>query len=149
MEKITSAVFYTDGKYVLVCENTGSIDGKYDLPKGLIEKGETPQEAAVRELFEETGIKINKEDLNYIGTFKYNLSKDIALNLCIVNKLPKILDLKCTSLFTSKDGKQYPEIISYKYVYIGNISSYLRKNMMKAIKNSKIVDLARGEDNYE
>ncbi|NCD07342.1 MAG: NUDIX domain-containing protein, partial [Spirochaetia bacterium] len=113
------------------------------------EKGETPQEAATRELFEETGIKINKEDLNYIGTFKYNLSKDIALNLCKVNKMPKILDLKCTSLFTSKDGKQYPEIISYKYVYIGSISSYLRKNMMKAIKNSKIVDLARGEDNYE
>ena len=130
MEKITSAVFYTDGKYVLVCENTGSIDGRYDLPKGLIEKDETPQEAATRELFEETGIKINKEDLNYIGTFQYNQSKDIALNLCIVNKLPKIVDLKCTSLFISRDGKQYPEIISYKYVYIGNISSYLRNTLL-------------------
>lgn len=30
--------------------------GKYDLPKGHIEKGETPIETAFREVFEETGI---------------------------------------------------------------------------------------------
>ncbi len=31
-------------------------DGRWDFPKGNIEKGETPLEAAVRELEEETGI---------------------------------------------------------------------------------------------
>jgi bis(5'-nucleosidyl)-tetraphosphatase len=31
--------------------------GHFDLPKGHLEEGESPREAAIRELFEETGIK--------------------------------------------------------------------------------------------
>lgn len=40
--------------------------GHWDLPKGHIEKGETPEEAAIREIFEETGIK----DVEFIAGFK-------------------------------------------------------------------------------
>ena len=34
----------------------GNPTGKFSVPKGTIEKGETPTEAAFRELYEETGI---------------------------------------------------------------------------------------------
>ncbi|MBI2041964.1 MAG: NUDIX domain-containing protein [Candidatus Nealsonbacteria bacterium] len=40
--------------------------GHWDLPKGHIEKGEKPEEAAVREVREETGIK----DIEFIPGFK-------------------------------------------------------------------------------
>lgn len=40
--------------------------GHWDMPKGHIEKGEKPEEAAVREVREETGIK----DIEFIPGFK-------------------------------------------------------------------------------
>lgn len=45
-------------------------NGYWDLPKGKIEKGESKEEAAMRELFEETGLSANikpgfQTELNY------------------------------------------------------------------------------------
>lgn len=42
--------------------------GKWGVPGGKIEGGESPLEAAVRETFEETGILIKEEQLKCIGT---------------------------------------------------------------------------------
>lgn len=44
-----------DGKVLLVCEAKGSFAGKWGLPKGYVESGETPESAVTRELMEETG----------------------------------------------------------------------------------------------
>lgn len=49
--------------------------GKWDLPKGKIEKGETPQRAAAREVCEETGVCdikiINPEPYQMYHTYTY------------------------------------------------------------------------------
>lgn len=42
-------------------------NGKWTLPGGHLEFGETPQQAAVRELFEETGILASADDMIYLG----------------------------------------------------------------------------------
>ena len=44
--------------------------GHWDFPKGKIEKGETKQEAALRELQEETGLTAQL-DSNFEATFSY------------------------------------------------------------------------------
>jgi len=44
--------------------------GHWDFPKGKIEKGETKQEAALRELMEETGLTA-KIDTGFEETFEY------------------------------------------------------------------------------
>lgn len=44
--------------------------GHWDLPKGKIEKGETKQEAALRELMEETGLTADL-DTNFEKTIQY------------------------------------------------------------------------------
>jgi mutator protein MutT len=41
---------------------------KWELPGGDIKKGETPVDAAVREVYEETGIVLAKDDLQYVTT---------------------------------------------------------------------------------
>ena len=39
---------------------------KFGLPGGKVEENETPQAAAIRETFEETGVKVNSCDLIFI-----------------------------------------------------------------------------------
>lgn len=51
IEAAGGVVKNAEGKVLLIFRN-----GKWDLPKGKIDKGETPKQAAVREVEEETGI---------------------------------------------------------------------------------------------
>ena len=59
-----------DGKFVLERQYRHGL-GKtcYEIPAGVIEKGETPLEAARRELQEETGIKADIKDLHLLGIY--------------------------------------------------------------------------------
>ena len=45
--------------------------GYYEFPGGKIEPDETPEEAMVRELHEEIGITVRKEDLTPLNFFSY------------------------------------------------------------------------------
>jgi 8-oxo-dGTP diphosphatase len=44
--------------------------GKVRLPGGKIEEGESPEEAAARELMEEYGLEIQPRDLRLVDTFQ-------------------------------------------------------------------------------
>lgn len=59
---------------VLLCRryNTGYQDGKYEFPAGHIEQGETLEEAIIREIYEETGLHIEKEHLVFVGCVDNN-----------------------------------------------------------------------------
>lgn len=57
MGRLRSQAIVVEGdKILLLKTHSGSRDG-YELPGGGINEGETPEEASLRELFEETGIK--------------------------------------------------------------------------------------------
>lgn len=63
---------------------------EWELPGGKIEDDETPHDAAVRELAEETGQIV--ESVDYVGWMKFRLKPDDRLELgvlytCILNEL--------------------------------------------------------------
>lgn len=56
--EVTGALIKKDGKYLLVQEAKPEVYGQWCTPGGKIEEGETPEEATVREVKEETGYNI-------------------------------------------------------------------------------------------
>lgn len=70
--KITTAITLTqlnNGK-ILVVRNAKA--GKWTLPGGQIDKGETYQQAAARETFEETGLKVKIKKGKKAKTKRYS-----------------------------------------------------------------------------
>lgn len=55
-----------EGKYLLLRRSLSSPQGEtWGLPAGKLEKGESPRQAVVREVCEETGIKLDEERLGF------------------------------------------------------------------------------------
>jgi len=116
MEKTTSAATIVRDpvtRDILACHPTGHKKYVMDLPKGAIEEGEPPIDAAVRELFEETGLAVDKSELRDLGHWPYAKHKDI--HFFYVEKEVDLSDLQCSSLF-EKDGEILPEMNGYSRI---------------------------------
>lgn len=94
-------VVFDERGCVLLQKRGGS--GKWGFPGGAIELGETPEEAAIRELKEETGLDVMVESLLGIycdSDVKYP-NGDEAQSICIVYKLKAISgELSCDNVET-------------------------------------------------
>ena len=53
--------------------------GHWDFPKGAVEKGETEQQAAIREIFQETGLRVNAFDPTFRKEIEYNYRRQNGL----------------------------------------------------------------------
>lgn len=52
------AILKYKGNFILIKKGKGPYKGRWDLPGGKIDFGETPEDALQRELMEETGLKM-------------------------------------------------------------------------------------------
>jgi 8-oxo-dGTP diphosphatase len=77
----TNLLLIKDGQVLLVKrnENLKDFPGWFILPGGKQEKNETPKEAAIREVFEETGIKVNDAVLKVIATHYHEYKSKVYL----------------------------------------------------------------------
>ena len=119
-------------EYIFMGRATNSKPSRWDIPKGHIEEGETPIQAAVRECQEETGFVVNPYDLSYIGKFNFSSNKDLHIFISS-GYPPKVETPTCSSMFTMY-GKTFPEMDAYKWVRMSKIDTHAGKSLAKVIK---------------
>lgn len=130
---------------VLGCHPTNGLKGpelSFDIPKGHLEEGETPLQAATRELREETGIVLPEGTfIHEIGHVPYQAKKSLHLFSAAIPGLGSMVasgKLKCSTDFTDSFGNLKPEVDSYAltgYVewFFKNMQPHVRNEMDRAL----------------
>lgn len=72
---LAGCVIKKDGKYLLVQEKQAKAYGKWNLPAGHVDKGESIEDAALREVLEESGFEVKL--LRKIDIFHEDISKSV------------------------------------------------------------------------
>lgn len=119
-------VVLNEYREVLLAHVTGQ--PQWDILKGGIDEGETPEQAALREAAEESGLMFSKEDLIEIGQVSYTKKKD--LHLFIVRVQKSTIDLSklvCTTFVEAE--VPFPEMDDYKWVPYEELMSHCAKSM--------------------
>ena len=105
--KVVSGVIVQSGDKVLMCKRAENklYGGLWSIPIGHVEDNESPRDAAIREFFEETNIKLNNE-LKLIDIITENDGTRIYVYY-INSDVQLIPDLE-----NAKDGREH-EICGY------------------------------------
>ena len=87
----------------------------WSIPKGIIEKGESYLDAAIRETYEETNIKIDIKSKKIKKIVEFDIirykktKKQLKSFLIIIDDDFSNVELKCTSTFVNRQNKKVPE----------------------------------------
>lgn len=100
---------------LLLCHVTNT--KAWDIPKGLLDPGESPLEAAMRELREEAGIAFAPERFIDLGEFAYRRDKRLHLfKVEAGSELASLADLVCSSFFPHHvTGAPTPEMDAFRW----------------------------------
>jgi len=111
----------------------------YDIPKGLLDEGETEYECALRECKEETSIDLSHKSLKDLGLFPYNKERNLHLFIVFLNKSEIELEkLVCNSFFEDYYSKKMkPEVDEFKWVSLEQLTEHCAKSMGKLLNKLK------------
>lgn len=135
-------VISEDGQ-LLVGHSTGS--AHWDLPKGLLEPGETPLACALREAREEFGLTFAAGSLIDLGRHAYYRGKDLHLFVVGVNSMEiRPERCTCTSFFPHyRSGESVPEMDAYAWADDAELNSRLAGSMRRLLLEKGLLDRAR------
>jgi 8-oxo-dGTP diphosphatase len=81
-------VFVLRDKQVLLIKRAiEPYQGYWDIPGGFLEEGEHPEEGAVREIKEETGLVIEPTEILGVFMDEYGPDREATLNICYLAKV--------------------------------------------------------------
>lgn len=133
--EITCGIFVIDiHNRLLICHPTNEPMDKWSLPKGWPEDDETYEEAAIRELEEETGLILNDYDgnLEYVGENQYKNKPKKLIAFSYFLKEEVLQPLSCSGMIS---GTDIPEVDIIKWVDI--------KDALECIQPEQVILLRR------
>jgi 8-oxo-dGTP pyrophosphatase MutT (NUDIX family) len=141
MPLVSCGVLLVDDRWrVLACHATGT--SRWDLPKGMAEPGEAARDAAVREAWEEAGLRLPGALLADLGETAYLRGK--RLHLFALRVADGGLDIdacRCRSFFPDRHtGRLVPEADGYAWQPLDEPGGWCGRNMARVLSN---VDRAR------
>lgn len=125
-----------DGK-ILVGHPTHHVPEFWSIPKGKLDKGETPLQAAIRETYEESNVKlfIDLHTFIELGTIVYRHKKKEITFFAIVEpehaKWHK-LNIRCNSNVPEERGG-FPEMDAFKWVTIEEARGILHETQVAVL----------------
>jgi len=119
---------------LLLCHVTGH--GHWDLPKGGIDSGESPIDAALRETREETGLVLAPDELTDLGRFVYSERKDLHLFAARMQRFD-VAGLWCESHFAEHwTGKRLPEMDAYGWFGFERAAALCTPKLARLLRES-------------
>jgi 8-oxo-dGTP pyrophosphatase MutT (NUDIX family) len=142
---IRAGVIITDNKYLLVEQPTNMVQKKWklDIPKGHLQKGESPIQGAIREVYEETNIKFEPWKLTHPIQTTCD-GNPLFLFYAKIDQLIPVKYLSCASTFIDTDGIRKPEVEAYywlnPYTQIYLMQDRLIPGIKYYFKNQKYIE---------
>jgi len=135
MDKIISCgvIILNERQEVFACHATGT--GRWDLPKGLAEPGESARDTAVRETWEETSLSVAPGGLTDLGLFDYLPQK--RLHLFAMRVAQNAFDIgacRCHSSFADRHtGQPVLEVDGYAWKSAERLGDWCGKNLTRVL----------------
>lgn len=119
---------------LLLCHVTGQ--DHWDLPKGGLDLGETPLQAALRETREETSLVLDGASLIDLGRHAYRPKKDLHLFATLMPRFD-LAPLVCVSQFSQRhSGRRLPEMDGYVWAPFARIVELCTPKMTAVLTSS-------------
>lgn len=118
--RIVSGIVLKNNK-ILIVKNKNDDKYLWSLPGGLVEQGETLQEAIYRELNEEVGLIVNHLEIAYVH--------ESFIESYSAHSLVTAFEVKTTNTVTSirdPDG----EVVGVKWIDVGSIDEYITNSFV-------------------
>ena len=120
---------------LLLCHVTHT--PKWDIPKGMLDPGETELEAAMRELREESGLVFDAARFRDLGPFAYRRDKRLHLFMLECGPgLESLAHLHCSTTFPHHvTGRPTPEMDGYRWATRDEVPGLCWPRMGEVLKS--------------
>ena len=121
------------GDEVLLCKrnNNGDLPGQWSIPCGHLNEGENPREGAVREFYEETNLKADK-DVKLVGMITRYTRDGMRVKGLMYVFLMEVDKKIMPDLKKAKDGKEHTEC---SYFTADNLPLHKTDQLGKLVKH--------------